>query len=280
MTNQSVSVGFSSASSTSSDIWATLEQEYDGSDNEASLTDLYHMLAYGRAGTSSLEYLIRTCPYVTITEEEVTITLNVYVWPHSLDLEYDITCTEGVASAGELQTIDKSFDVIIDNSSSAVLPYVLDGEATPQTPYINQYGKLLDFSEPEIVGSLVTIDANAFVVLRVEGSATGFKHSVTLTYDIETIISEDFKVNAADNVVTLSYTNEEGELQTIQETLDIPACVTQILEYCGVSLYWNISAGGAGRYNSIEIYVDECKGGVILIREVDKEGKTVGYPYV
>ena len=270
--NTVASASFSKTSYSSDSVWATLEQVYQSKENEATLSDVFNLLAYGRAGISSLEYLLNTCKYVSIVDDMLVVSLDVRVWPHDLGLEYTITSTEGVVETGIQTDITKSLDVIM-NSEVERLPYVIEGTAAPQTPFIKNSGGLEDGAVLTVDGSLIRSTSDSFVVARVDGIATCYTHTITISQPLETIFSSTEKITLDDIVVTLAWSDSDGA-QNEQITLDIPACVTQILEYCGLELRWMISVGAKGANNTVEIYVNSCDGKVLAIREKDNDGET------
>ena len=280
MINTSANASFSSKDilGNTSGIWATLEQEYKEKDYNASMHDLYMMLAFAASGTSALTHLINSCPYAKLVDEELVISLDVYVWPSAMSLDYQLSCTIGeIEEVGTPLTIEKSLVKVLDNSKVAVLPYVLDGEAVAQSPFISDAGELLDLGPPVVEGSVVSIDEDAFVVLRLDGNAECYSHTVTMKFNLLELVDEELKVTGTQNAVTLSYVDENGDTQTVVETLTIPSCVEQILEFCGKKIIWNISAGAKGRNDSFEVYYNSCSDNdeVLTIRQLDSEGKTV-----
>ncbi len=99
MINTSANASFSNKDilGDTSGIWATLEQKYkeEEGDHNASMYDLYMMIAYAASGTSALTHLINSCPYVKLVDEELVISLDVYVWPSVMTLDYQLSCAIG-----------------------------------------------------------------------------------------------------------------------------------------------------------------------------------------
>ena len=220
------------ASAAAADIWARLEQEaIPAGAGRANLADLYQMLAMAMSGQSAYEYIYDSCPYVTIIDGLVRVTLAFYVWPSEIDLNYRLHANIGEIGLPELVEAPKSFDAVFDNTDSVELGYLFTGSAVPEMPFFNQQGELLPDPAITILDTLVMLPENVTTVLRLDGLATGYKHTITM----ELVKAQDGEPYSIDNLkatVTCIWTDEDGQAQTDILDLQIPGCVEDLLNLC------------------------------------------------
>jgi len=221
---------------TAADVWARLTQEPipSGAD-AANLKDLWQMIAAASAGDSAYEYVYDSCPYVVIVDGVVRITLPFYVWPSHLGLDYDLTTTAGTITPGVAYEEERSFDVIFDHAASYDYEAVFAGELTPQMPFFTADGRAVSTQAITITGSLITLPEPLTTVLRAEGQASGFRHELVLEVVKATPTDPAAATNAVTNpeaAITIAWVDEAGAIQTDILDLEIPGCVTDLLETC------------------------------------------------
>ena len=284
--NNSISVTFSADSSRSDkNFWASLEQEYKKEiETGATMSDMRMAASYARAGESALSYLIDSCPYITIDGNNVVVSLDVFVWPSSMKLDYAITSAVGSVSRATIIKKQRSFDVLFQGAQFAEMPYIFEGELIPQMPHLNKNGSIIDNVTYEFNEGLVYLNKSAYTVFRANGVATGYKHTIVM--DIAKINDVDGKSLAIENLkntVTISWkdgVDEEGKalISTDELELDIPQCVTDILAYCGEAFVHPIRLliyRKHKRTDRVEVYYSACDGEIVKERRVDKDGRTV-----
>ncbi len=261
---KSISVNYNLDRSTSvGSNWLNLEQEYKPKDSDsATIGDLSQMLNLGKAGQSAFRYITDVCPYAVVFGDVITISLDFYVWPSAIDLNYNLAADLGVISEGESLELARSFDVPLKGVDTVTLPYMFSGTLTPEMPFISSNGSLLTDVDITIDGSQLYSSAKTYCVLRAEGIVTGFKHTVEMA--IHKDVEE--KILNLNNSIVATWVDDEGESQEDILTLDIPPCVVDLLEECpdGTTVAWT---GCFGRNcDGIDYFVvryNTCTGSII-----------------
>ncbi|SDP69819.1 hypothetical protein [Desulforhopalus singaporensis] len=211
--------------------WMRLEQKYKAEGQDADLNDLSQMLARARAGRSAFTYVKDACPWATIDKGVVTIELDFYLWPSSLDLRYDLTVNQGELSGPEIITEYVSFSVPFQGSDIAELPYMFSGTLVPEMPFINSDGEVLPTQQITLDGSVVRLSQPCCTVLRANGMATGYKY--TLTLEIDKGQDEGATSISSLSVTAIaSWTGDDGAAETDTLDFEIPPCVEELLADC------------------------------------------------
>lgn len=246
-------------------IWARLEQEYRGSDRDAAtLGDLAQMIAAARGGSSAYTYIAKSCPYATVQDDTVIISLVFYVWPSSLDLQYSLAADLGTILDGEIVEEHRSFDVPFQGSDSADLMYKMLGYTlVEEMPFINSNGDILGGVEVTAGDSSVTLSESAYCVLRADGVATGYKHTIEMHIQK----GDNDKIENLKNAITVSWVDDAGEDASEVLELEIPPCVDDLLEECpdGTTTIW-VSCVDRNCYGDNAKYVvtyNACNGEII-----------------
>jgi hypothetical protein len=193
--------GSQAAAETDLDNWVHLESEaVPFSRKYPSVYDINQMVARVMDGISAVTYLADACPYVTVKNGVITVTLDFYVWPSSLDLPYSLTTPFGNISGPEAVSSHKSTDVVFLNTTEVDLGFLFDGAFTPETPVFNEVGSVLNLRGNDFVveGSTITTEDPVYVAGRASGVASGYKHSIAM----EVIKAGDVTTDAVYSVGT------------------------------------------------------------------------------
>ncbi len=268
--NSSLSVSFQSGGADSAAPWVHLEQEYKKEYlDQTSIADVYGMLSYASTGKSAQGYAKKACTYVTLVgDSKIIVDLDFYVWPSSMDLLYNLKADLGEISDPEVLDLDRSFDVVFNGTHTEILPYSFDGTLTPQMPFIRPTGERIADMTPDISGDTVTFPEDIYCVLRAVGRVSGYKHTVTMEID-KTVDGKEYKIENFQNTIVASWVNSEGVESTDSITLDIPDCVTALLEECadgtlsGSKSCVNESCGNDPVF---VVYYNTCDGQPVLQR--------------
>jgi len=222
------------------DIWVRLTQEdVPAAADEATLRDLYQMLAAAMAGESAYEYVYDSCPYVVIVDGVVRITLPFFTWPSDPGLAYDLTASYGSITPGVAYEEFRSFDVVFDHAAEYDMETMFEGTFTPQMPFFAADGR--EVSPPEIIvdGSRVILPEPLTVVLRAEGKAFGFRHELHIEVSKVATDPADPEAEAAvaaitspESAITAAWIDEDGAAQNDILDMQIPGCVADLLETC------------------------------------------------
>ena len=121
--------------------------------------------------------------------------------------------------------------------------------------------------------STLVTDQEVHTALRGNGTAKGYRHTVTARFEKEggagTLKIEDVSLT-----VTCTWTDENGETQTKQLSLAIPDCAERMLEFCENGSGAGETTCGEGRCdgrNVLVIYYNACKTDSVLAEIWEKE---------
>lgn len=250
------------------DVWARLEQEPIPITAEVTnLVDLYQMLAYVKSGKSAISYIYKTCVYAEIKDGSVIVKLNFYVWPSDLDLNYTLSCDVGEISEKELVKEYISKDVIFNGLDKESIEYIFEGDIEPEMPFYDQYGQRI-YPTYNVIDNYIKLSLPSYCVFRVNGLASGYKHTVTMTFQ-KLQDGEVFSIDNLSNTIILSYLNELGEVQTDTLKLEIPKCIEDLLTVCKDGNLPGVLGCAGSRCDEdrrYKVYVNSCNGNVILER--------------
>ena len=256
-----------------STTWARLEQEYVAdSTKSANLSDLYQMRARAMSGVSALEYIYEQCPYARIADGVLTVTLDFYVWLSGLDIQYQLSITGGTLSDGSLFTLPRSFDVPFIDSAFAQMSFVFAGDLIPEMPFFAADGQIITAPDIKLSGSTVSLSDAATCVLRANGEAQCFKHSLVLQLSESPVINTNpytgkvtelagYALDDLATAVTVSWLDEHGDTQSTIMDIVIPSCVKELVTYCQNGYF--ISTRKDQNEPSYVVYVSACNGEVI-----------------
>lgn len=257
------SVTFTDDDSAVSDgIWINLTQEnYGGARSKATVSDIRNMINYAEAGYSAFEYILESCPYITVKDGNIVVTIPFYVWPSFLDMPYKLTANGfGVLTLGDNHEEHKSFDVVFSGSNEESLDFVFEGTVTQEGQIFTPGGVPTDVSVT-LEESKVVASRDIFGTFRAVGTAKGYTHDIVLTFPPNESIT-DIKV-----VVTAEYNGYTNSLN-----LELPPCVTDILESCyGNFPGWVLNLRPDEGEDEEEqrifvVYYSTCNGKVVLER--------------
>lgn len=211
------------------EIWARLEQEYKPSGRDmATPFDLYQMLARARSGKSAMTYVGDSCPYIEFGEDEAVVSLDFFVWPSSLSMQYSLKADHGEFSDGAQESVEAGFAVAVDGRDAVDLDYVLDGTLVAETPMVNGGGELVEGVELDLDGSRLTLSEPVSCALWATGQVQGLRHTLTMRFPT----ADGYAVKDIQNSVTLSWADEGGERQEQVEEVVFPQCVIDLLGEC------------------------------------------------
>lgn len=233
MMNKSVQTSFNGPESgsldTSLDEWAKLEQVYTpNSAQGATIKDAINMVRYAESGISAFQYVNDSCAYIVGSN----VKLDFYVWPSDMDLEYELTSAAGEISKGIKISKPKAFNIIFDKTDSMSVGFIFEGTLKPEIPFFTSVGG--DISpNPTITidGQNIILSESCTTVLRADGKADGYRHTLTIPIagNVTSINSPTVTVTwgscASDDVECI-----EDHMDVME--MDIPQCVNDLLGRC------------------------------------------------
>lgn len=256
--------------------WLRLEQEYQGGGDEfANLADLYQMLTAALSGRSALTYLAGACPYADIDENVITVSLDFFVWPSSLDLAYDPSTNQGELSDQAAHEEHRSFDVIFDGSDYAELPFIGNFSLVPEMVAFDTDGNQIAMPAVTVTDSSIELSAACHTVLRADGLARGFRHTVAMSFTMDDAEGKEgeIKTVSIDKLkcqVTATYIDDGGEKKTETLELEIPPCVEALLAFCPGGTGWVGCIGRNCGGGVLDVYWNRCSGKDIATNRRDK----------
>lgn len=221
--------------------------------------DIVQMITLASYGQSAGTYKLQDCP-IKITEANVHMWLDFYVWPSNINLVYEIRTSLGELSESEKVYVDKEIDIIFENSTTVELPWLIeDYQIIWQTPNIDSRGQIIPTQDIRVEGTALVVDTAIFGVARLKCKAVGYKY----TNDIVVEKELDMRVTDLKSVITATWgANQNTELQ-----LEIPGCAQAYLERC---------PAGDGFLNQdckdrprVDIWYSTCDGDILHTEQTD-----------
>lgn len=237
-------------------------QKYQGgTDDVANLGDLRPMLDAVLNGKSAFSYIYDICPYITITDGVVTITLTFYAYPTNLDMHYRLTPGAGILTSGNLITQPRSMDILIANSDTYQMDEVFTGTVKKQMPYFNSDGSEIEGNVAiEFSGATIHLSEPVTTALRLDGETSCYEHTLIMQFAKKNDQGNALSVTDLTNSITAQWTDENGDLQTETIPVTIPPCVTALLEACEDEIPVDPIATITKR---LVVYYSTCDGKVI-----------------
>ena len=276
--NGALVIPYAAADQSASDTPAwrvTLEPETAPSwANAVNAEDLEVMYSTARSGLSARWRQRQRCPWADISANgTITVTLACHVWPSDPAIVYTLTsagCEVGEATA---VSVEREIDVAVQGATSIELPWRVEGvSAWWQIPCVDEWCRPVD--SPAIIadGAVLRLSAPCYGVLRLRATAVGYRHTLSCSWVKRTPVgAAEYAYNeiSATLSATVSWTDEDDEQQSTIEPVELPACVTDLLEMCpdGAKpvVVGEISDGDDDERTPV-VYFNACTGSVITVR--------------
>lgn len=254
------------------DDWAKIVQKaIPTSAQETSLTDLSNMLAYVTQGISASAYVMDNCPYFKVAGTVITVTLGFYVYPSRMNMNYTLATDQGIVTQGARIEVDKSFDLIFDDSKSEELNFIFNGISKPQMPFINSDGSIGVIPDVVFDGGIARIPKKGHCVFRVNGKAEGYYHELVMTFDKVTENGDLAQVEIEAAGIAVEWVNPSGTVGSTVIEMEIPQCVIDALAACdsGGLRYNTVVCKGeeCSEKEKLNVYYNACDGNSILLEK-------------
>lgn len=227
---------------------------------EANLSDLSVMYAMVMRGRSARDYRKPSCPIELLGKNRVAVPLDFYVWPGDMDTKYNLSAEFGAISDQHRIELPVEFDVVMKRTDSHSLDYIFEGDITFESPCISSTGRIIDRPVVEVVGRKIILDHKAFCVLRLKGHAIGYRHTLTMEFDVV----RESHITSINNAVIASWM-VGTECKTEPLDIEIPKCVADFLELCPDGL--QVLPSGVSVADPIAtVYWSGCTGKYLGVR--------------
>lgn len=238
MTQSILTINYSRPIVSAPPLWVKLEQIIpQGLRSYASIKDLYDLWLAAKTGRSAQNIRLGdVCP-VEVEGKIVRLWIDFYVWLSDPSLPYSVSAGIGSFSAQEVTNTHKEFSLVVEDAAYLNLPYYFgpDIEVFWESATFDSLGEQIHNVTITVVnGNRLYFSEEVFGVVRVSGSAAGFKQRLTLEVEaltdqatgeyIEYTLTE-FNV---DIIVTTDFSEETMHLS--DSTL--PECVRELLSRC------------------------------------------------
>ena len=243
---------------------------------QAGVVDLVEMWYYVLAGLSARYYHANACPAEIGADGVVTIPLDFYLFPSSLDLQYTLAAALGTLSAPVYEQVPKEFDLVFDQTDEVDLGYLAENYSwQPLSEAYDEYGRPIARPSVNFADGKVRLSASCFWILRVRCLAQGYKYRLTMR--LRKYEQEVDDTTGELNWTGYSITNlqasvqatwmDGGELKSAELELEIPPCVEDYLALCEDG-----EPAGTIVLNHDEpyfiVYYSTCTGNVIDVERI------------
>lgn len=230
MFNRSAGVTLSTGGTTTGE-WLTLTQELN--ENNLQMGDIYNMWILAKSGKSARNYKPGLCD-VSFTDTQIFFSVEFYVFPSDLSLNYELVATQGVIRTERVSVEQyRSFGIFFDNTASMDVDRILEDVTMEQEmPVFSSKGELLIDAQPVISRDRISYGQSVLTALRVDGTEKGFKHTVDFTLTTVDELGNNLQIDNVDCTITASWQglNETLDVETLK--LDMPKCVDYALNLC------------------------------------------------
>lgn len=243
---------------------------------DAQLGDLVPMWNAAIMGKSATTVIYDNCPYATMTNGVLTVSIFFYVFTSSPALPYRLNAGFGDISPAELAEMPRSFDVLLTNTDRLQLDDQFTGTMETQMPIFSSSGEEIA-AEITLSDGVITASEPCTTVLRMNGTTPHYIHTLTMqlqkeSADEETGARTGLSVTNMVNHVTATWIDEHGAEQKTTMNIEIPPCVSELLEACEE----DILPGEDGMFlddteDHLIVYYNTCTGEVIEERIVEAE---------
>ncbi len=265
MPTESLSISFAGpGSDTTPDRWLHLEQKaIPAVVSYANLYDLIQMYNRAASGLSATTWQKQDCPVEITGPNTARVTLDLYVWPSSLDLAYSLSAGMGTISDPERIDLEREFDLVVPLTDTVDIGFLFDGSLAWQTEAVNRSGEVVPQPDARIENGRLFLSAPVFGVLRLAGIASGYRHSVAMEWTID----EASRITGIRNSVIAAWVDDDGRTQTETLDLEIPDCVADMLATCPEDDTWATLASVTTPDDRVPtIYYSTCTGRVLALR--------------
>ncbi len=290
MSNTSLSIQLSdSEGSSSSGVILRLEQEERPID-AMTINDIYQMWLLAKAGISARTYK----PYssdVAFNGDYVTFSIGFYVWPIPANLPYGLSFNlreitpeqqeaeeEEITDGSEFGFITEAEVLEKESQQTVVFPLnnrveidavVQDLDYHWVTPVYNRLGALQPPPDITLVNNALIIPDDYFGAARVNLIQQGFRHEVQITLANINEDGQNIKIDDINITITATWQNLEGETETAELQLELPAALAAALRLCGNN--HDRVCHDCDNY-LVHVYYSICDGGVIDTKVIDLDG--------
>ena len=275
----SLTIGFepsgAEAAAASPDLRVRLEAESDARAGRlVTLDDLDAMLARAASGRSARTVVAERCRAARFGKDgEVIVTLAVLVWPSRADLRYELDLPEE-ATRGPVEVVREARQYKTWASGGVIeLPWRMDRAQASwsrgcwDSRSRDIPGPALSHDQARVI---VEDGRDARGIVAVTGAAVGFRHEFGLVFGkIDPESGAPTSIDIDSVPVAARWIGADGEEETAELDLPIPACVRSLLATCpdGEGVFSG-RAKEAGE-DVWEVAYSACDGRMLAVRKVE-----------
>ena len=235
--------------------------------------DLAAMLARAQSGQSARTYQMESCPSASFRDDgTLIVALAVYVWPSLPDLRYTLHLPDE-ATAGEI-TIHRrarQWKFWADGAGTLSLPWRLEDAVLSwqdDIPCMDAHCNVVAAPALRHEHARVFVAGDVYGVIVAQGAACGFRHEFSVGLGKFDGDGKPQVIDLDAVPVSVTWRDAEGEEQSAEVSVPIPACAKALLTACSDGR--GVFRGRARRADGgrWEIAYSTCDGSVLGIRHV------------
>jgi hypothetical protein len=277
MALSSLIINYAEPSSSSHSPWVKLEQIVPKNlARYATIKDLYDLWLAAKTGSSAQLIRSDVCP-VEIDGGIIRLWIDFYVWLSNPEDSYSLSAGIG-AFGGKVHTeAHKAFSLLADNTREIALPYYfVDGvSVTWESDTFDRVGnQIFNVGMSVVDGCWLQFSEKVFGVVRVAGSAVGYKERLTIEVDKGEDPEDGHWVEytLTDFNVDITVTTEDNEEVMHLTDATLPECVNTLLTMCpdqeNISMCDGlVQVGLLGKL--MTVYYNSCTGEVLHVELSD-----------
>ncbi len=183
--NNTFDISFGSDSTQFSSGGLRLEQKWKKDESVGvSFKDVQRMFSNSRRNVSAYSDIMDNCPQAIIEDDVISVYLKFYVWPSSKNMVYSLTSNIGSISGPTVIEDHTEFSVNFQRSKGESLPYIFEGDVTPDMPILSPAGSEYSIEDVGVTisnnPSVIQLSKEVFCSFRAKGLRFGFEHTLEI----------------------------------------------------------------------------------------------------
>ena len=239
--------------------------------------DLAAMLARAQSGQSARTYQMESCPCASFRDDgTLVVSLAVYVWPSLPNLRYTLHLPdEAVPGEITIHRRQRQWKFWADGAGTLNLPWRLEDAVLswqPGIPCMDARCNVVAAPALRHEHAQVFVAGDVYGVIVAQGAACGFRHEFFVELGKFDSEGKPQQVDLDAVPVSVTWRDADGEEQSAEVSVPIPACAKGLLAACsdGRAVY-SVSVRSA-RPGGWEVAYSSCDGKVLGVRRIKSGG--------